>query len=587
MGEGTAARRRRLRLLVAGPVVAAGLLAALTAAPAQGAVPAAEDGSSGLGGGLGAAVAPRGAASPRAVVRPAVGPVLSIDATTGRHAISAGIYGMSYLSGTTAAASGATLDRWGGNSTSRYNYLNDTYNTGSDWYYENIVAGTGDRLTDRLAFDRARRLSSVVTVPMTGWVAKASPSSHPFTCGFPRSLFAVQDSFDPWDSGCGNGVRNGTALTPESPATTSVAAGPAFAGAMVSSLVGRYGTAAKGGVRYYSLDNEPALWNSTHRDVHPAAVTYDELAAKSTATAAAVKAADPSALVLGPGDWGWCAWFYSAADGCSPGADRAAHGGLDLAPWYLAQMRAYANAHGGRRVLDLLDEHYYPQASGVALSTAGSAATQALRLRSTRSLWDPRYVDESWIGRDVGAPPIALIPRMRAWAATYYPGTRLAITEYNFGGLESLNGALTQADVLGIFGREGLALAALWGAPGPGQPGTFAFRLYRNYDGRGHGFGGTSVRAVSADQGRLSVYAARRASDSSLTVVVINKTARALTSRVRLAHVRLRSTAVARWTYSAADLHRIVRRSNVAATSTGLITTFPANSATMLVLPLR
>jgi len=288
--------------------------------------------------------------------------------------------------------------------------------------------------------------------------------------------------------------------------------------------------------------------------------------------------------VLGPSDWGWCAYFYSASDGCGPGADRAAHGGMDLAPWYLARMRAYAAAHGGRRVLDYFDEHYYPQAAGVALAGAGSAATQALRLRSTRSLWDPRYVDESWIGRDVKAAPIALIPRMRAWAARSYPGTRLAITEYNFGGLESLNGALTQADVLGIFGREGLGLAALWGAPTAGQPGTFAFRLYRNYDGRGHAFGSTSVRAASTDQGRLAVYAALRPSDKALTVVVINKSGRALTSRLRLAHARLRSTSVARWSYSAADLHRIVRRPTVRATSTGLTATFPASSATVLVL---
>jgi hypothetical protein len=50
---------------------------------------------------------------------------------------------------------------------------------------------------------------------------------------------------------------------------------------------------------------------------------------------------------------------------------------------------------------------------------------------------------------------------MRDWVDTWYPGTRLAITEYNWGGLDGLNGALAQADVLGIFGREGLALATL------------------------------------------------------------------------------------------------------------------------------
>ena len=73
-----------------------------------------------------------------------------------------------------------------------------------------------------------------------------------------------------------------------------------------------------------------------------------------------------------------------------------------------------------------------------------------------------------------------------------------------------MNGALAQADVLGIFGREGLDLATLWAAPIRSilvlnwQPGAFAFRMYRNYDGQGAAFGDTSVAASSADQGQLA-----------------------------------------------------------------------------------
>ena len=51
-----------------------------------------------------------------------------------------------------------------------------------------------------------------------------------------------------------------------------------------------------------------------------------------------------------------------------------------------------------QRTLDILDIHYYPQASGVT-SNKTDAATAALRLRSTRSLWDPTYTDESWIAQ--------------------------------------------------------------------------------------------------------------------------------------------------------------------------------------------
>src|SRR5262249_33489488 len=160
--------------------------------------------------------------------------------------------------------------------------------------------------------------------------------------------------------------------------------------------------------------------------------------------------------------------------------------------WYLQQMAAYQHGHN-LRILDYYDNHWYPQGSGV---TGGdeSAATQALRLRSTRQLWDPAYTDESWINQKVD-----LIPRMRQLVDQNYPGTKLAISEYNYGSLGHMDGALAEADVLGIFGREGLDLATLWAPPAPTDPGAYAFRMYLNYDGKGSKFGDKSLTAQSTD----------------------------------------------------------------------------------------
>ena len=513
------------------------------------------------------------------------GPSLSVDVTAGRHAISPGVYGINRPDSALASAIGLPVDRWGGNTTSRYNWQNNTWNTGSDYYFENIVGSSTDSVDAFVSGNKARSATSIVTVPMIGYVAKDSPSAHPFACGYPRSRFPSQDSFDFWDSNCGNGQAGGVNVTGAVPSDTSIAAGASFAGGMVSHLVGSFGTAANGGVGIYELDNEPVLWNSTHRDVHPAALTYDELATKSTATAAAIKAADPSAATLGPSDWGWCAYYYSAADNCSPGADRSAHGNVDLAPWYLQRMKAYADAHGGVRTLDYFDEHYYPQASGVALSPAGTVTTQALRLRSTRSLWDPTYVDESWIGTGgVGAPPIQLIRTMKSWVNANYPGTRTAMTEYNWGALDSMNGALAQADVLGIFGREGLDLATLWSGPTATQPGAFAFRAFRNYDGAGARFGDVSVAAVSSDQSQLAAYAGQRTADGAVTVVVVNKSAADLVSPLTVANF-VGNGVAQQFSYSAANLGAFVRGSDLAVTSGALTATYPANSLTVLVFP--
>lgn len=507
------------------------------------------------------------------------GPALSVDVSASRHAISPDIYGLNGGDPAFNAEIGQTVARWGGNASSRYNFKNRTYNTGSDWFFENIVADEAHSVEGVVGSNLGRGIKPVVTVPMVGWVAKDSPSSHPFNCGFPATRFPQQDRFDEWDPNCGNGQLNGQNLTGV-PTDSSISAGAAFAGEMVSHLVNRFGTAAQGGVPIYELDNEPVLWAHTHRDVHPELVSYDELGNKGTATAAAIKAADPSAAVLGPSGWGYCEWVASGVDGCGPGADSAAHGGINLSQWYLKNMKDYSDAHGGTRHLDYFDQHFYPQIGG-----GKDPETNALRLRSIRSLWDPTYVEESWIGPGgVNAPPLQFIRTMKSWIAQYYPGTKTAITEYNWGALDDINGALAQADVLGVFGREGLDLATMWGEPKPTDPGAYAFRMYRNYDGAGSRFGDVSVSAASADQGRLSVYAAERSSDKALTVMVVNKTGEELTSPLSVAGFD--STGAAqRFTYGPANLGAIVRGTDLPVANGRVEATYPANSITLLVLP--
>lgn len=516
---------------------------------------------------------------------------LSIDAAAGRHPISADIYGMNYADEQLAAELNLPVRRWGGNSTSRYNWQTSMYNTGSDWYFENIPDGAAvangsasDRFVDQ---DRRTGTRTLMTVPLIGWTPKSgSPRSHSYACGFKVSKYGAQQSTDSeWDPDCGNGVNSGgTDITGNDPADTSTAITPSFVSGWINHLTGKYGTATNGGVAYYNLDNEPMLWNSTHRDVNPQAATYDELRDRTWQYAAAVKSADPSAKTLGPVLWGWCAYFYSALDECgAKNSDYNAHGQTYFVPWYLQQMKAYEDQHGVR-ILDYLDLHNYPAANGVSLKPAGSSSTQAIRLRSTRSLWDPSYKDESWISDLAsGGVAVQLIPRMKSWVNDNYPGTKLAITEYNWGGLESINGALAQADVLGIFGREGLDLATIWSPPKSAQPGAYAFRIYRNYDGNGHGFGDIGIQSASTDQEKLAVYAAQRSSDNALTAVVINKSGSSQTSTVNLAGFTPQSAASV-YRYSPANLNAIEHLADQALTASGFSTTFPANSITLYVI---
>jgi Glycoside hydrolase family 44 len=544
----------------------------------------------------------------------ATGPALSINAGADQHAISPLIYGMNFADAALAQELRLPVDRWGGNSTTRYNWRLDVHNTGSDYYFENIPDGdsttlpndsTADRFIDQ---DRSTNTQTLLTMPLIGWTPSTRKDQHPYDCGFKVSKYGAQQRVDAqWDPDCGNGVwTNGTLITGNDPADTSVAIGPAFVQDWVRHLIARYGTAAQGGVKLYNLDNEPGLWNETHRDVHPAPPTYDELTDRGKQYAIAIKAVDPGALTLGPVQDGWTRYYYSSY-GAYPDIvaqqDRAAHGGKPFVEWYLQQMAAYENTNH-MRLLDYFDLHYYPQAVNdkgtpdpnddepVSLAPAGDADTQALRLRSTAAFWDPSYVDESWIPstgeatavNGVGVDgAIQLIPRMRDWVAKNYPGTKLAITEYNWGALDDMNGALAQADVLGIFGRDGLDLATLWAPPNADDPGAFAFRMYRNYDGQGTAFGDTSVAASSADPGQLAIYAARRGGDGALTLMIINKSAASLTSPISLAGFTSSGTAQV-YRYSAANAQQIVHQADQAVGG-NFSATFPASSITLMVLP--
>jgi hypothetical protein len=525
---------------------------------------------------------------------------LSVDAAAHRQPISPDIYGVDNASEALARAIRLPVRRWGGNARSRYNYLLDTTNTGEDYYFENVsLADTtpGSAADNFVEQDRSTGARTLLTVPLIGWVAKDSTS-----CGFDSTkvdasgvaVFPTQSSYDVYRPRCGNGLK-ADGVTPITSGfdkqDTSTAAGAAFVQGWVSHLVSKFGTAANGGVAYYNLDNEPSLWNSTHRDVHPAPTSYDELRDLTYSHAAAIKSADPSAKTLGPVAYGWTAYFYSALDVAggpewwNDPKDRGNHGNTDFVPWYLAQMRDYEALHNVR-ILDYLDLHFYPEASGLARRPAGNADLQALRLRSTHALWDRYYVDESWINQ-----PVRLLPRMRDWVNQNYPGTKLAITEYNFGALDHINGALAQADVLGIFGREGLHLATLWWyhkdhqtSFEPHHPAAFAFRMYRNYDGQGGAFGDTRVKAATTDPGSLSVYAAERSGDGALTVMVINKTGGALAPPLSLGNFSAGTSAQV-FRYSEAQLGAIVQEAAQPVSGNSLTVSYPARSITLLVIP--
>lgn len=234
----------------------------------------------------------------------------------------------------------------------------------------------------------------------------------------------------------------------------------------------------------------------------------------------------------------------------------------------------------------MLDLHWYPEATGGGTRIFGehtSADVVAARVQAPRSLWDPTYSETSWIASSLANQPIALVPSMKSKIDTHYPGTKLAFTEYYFGGGNHISGAVAQADVLGTFGREGIFAAALWPISSDVRYLDAAFRMFRDVDGAGTAFGETSVKAETSNVETASVYASTTTADGKVVLVIVNKATTPKTTSIAISHPTALPTAAVYQLTAASPAP--VRGADLTATQPNSFSlTLPAMSVTTLVL---
>jgi hypothetical protein len=447
-----------------------------------------------------------------------------VDTGTARRAISPYVYGVNQPEWTRRHR-GVRLARLGGNRWTAYNWETNASNAGADYHHQNddFLGGgdvPGEAVRPHVAAAHAAGAAIVVTLPMAGYVSadKRGDGDVAQTPDWLRTRFHESRA-----------AKRAPFSYPPDTADAVV-----YQDEFVGWLEAAFPAARHDPTRaiFYSLDNEPDLWAHTHARIRPTGkLTYEELVERTLAWASAVKAVAPWALVFAPVNYGWQG-FVTLQD--APDA-----GGRDFLDFFLASMRE-AEAAFGRRLVDVLDVHWYPEArgGGIRVTEADSSpAVAAARVQAPRSLWDPGYVETSWISQDAGVGAIRLIPRLRAKIAAHYPGTRLALTEYNYGGGGHVSGALALADVLGIFGREGVFAANLWSLSANEAFLDAALAAYCNLDGSGARFGDTSVAAVTSDPASSSVYASVDASsDSRVVVVAINKALGSAVAELSIEH---------------------------------------------------
>lgn len=482
------------------------------------------------GGGIGGSSSGGTASSSSSTSSVAPAVTFTIDSSQNRTDISPLIYGINFGDFNDPNVKYLTFNRFGGNRISAYNWENNASNAGSDYFNQNdnylsSSSLPGAAFTGALQTTLNAGGNYLISVPMLGYVSAdelgngdVNKTANYLTTRFNQSLPRKGATFS---------------LSP------NLGDGKVYQDEMANFIKSGYPSAFTGSVARiaFMLDNEPDLWAFTHARLRGDAtgqsgnpVTYAELFQKTEDYASALKDVAPNALIYGPASYGWSGYvnLQSAPDSA----------GRDFLTAYLAEMKAYETAHG-RRILDVLDLHWYPEArssTNVRITTSDSSDPLVeARLQAPRSLYDTSYTENSWISQNVGA--IGLIPRIMAKINTSYPGTKLSFSEYDYGGSNDISGGVAEADVLGIFGREGVYSANQWPEASTIPFILGGFSLYRNYDGSGGHFGDVSVKATTTDGVNTAAYASvDKTGSNRVVLVLINRSATALTTQTNISH---------------------------------------------------
>ena len=480
---------------------------------------------------------------------------VNINTLANRHLISSYIYGINTLNQSDITNLSPTFVRFGGNEASDYNWKLFTYNAGSDWFFEDFgltdqSTGKGLDSVQLAKFTVGAGSQMLTTMPMLGWVAKESESSTNHNWSFSVATYGAQCKSDPNNPDAGNGQKPDCQTPVTSNASTNAyyplvdtssdctTGNCLYRNEWAAALATAFGSSICNvpytqitSCHFYDMDNEPEIWDGSHRDVHPNHPGYTELSNLFEKEGTALKGWDPSAVRFGPIP---CCWNYLWTAGPS-GDDKNAHAGIDYVPWWLNQINWQDQINGGR-TLDVFDIHAY---FGDNISTTGFTNPQ-LRAevgKYVRTYWDPLYSNSGynadWITTTQPNRSVTfLIPRLKALVNAIYPGTPLSFSEWeSFFNEWEFATALSDADAYGVMGREGLSFSSRWGGPSATDsttnqphPNYQSFKLYTNYDGAKHGFGTLSVSDQTTANPDLFVsYAALDVTGTTMTIMVLNK----------------------------------------------------------------
>jgi|WetSurMetagenome_2_1015567.scaffolds.fasta_scaffold00027_42 hypothetical protein len=435
---------------------------------------------------------------------------VTVNAQSGRLPISPYIYGKNNnfsddpANPTSAAnialykAAGLRMSRDnGGNNCTKYNWRKKL-SSHPDWY-NNVYAHDWGFASQNVQ-SRMPGVSLLWALQLLGKVARTDSAN--FDCWNYNQCQWTADVSKNW---CGNGDI--TKYLVDWPADSDVGIFQNFFSPVSSGGLGLDSTL----LRYWNMDNEPEIWNSTHDDVVTAPITAEDYLARYFAVAKAARARFPGIKLVGPvftNEWQWWAWNNTTISGRDGNVTRNFC-------WleYFIKRVAEEQAASGVRLLDVLDFHFYPGTSN------DHDITQLHRVWFDTTYNYPgangcKLVSGSW---DNNQTREFVMERSRRWLAKYMGANN------NVGFSVSEHGALTgsanaiavwYASALGTFADQGATIFTPWDWYAGQWEVMHLFTTAAK---------STRVLSTSDLDTMVSAYSSINATGDSLTIILVNR----------------------------------------------------------------
>jgi len=258
--------------------------------------------------------------------------------------------------------------------------------------------------------------------------------------------------------------------------------------------------------RYWSMDNEPEIWEGTHDDVMPKQCSAEEFMQLYFKVAKAARAKYPDIKLTGPipaNEWQW----YSYSGGTKIGTKSVC--------WLEFFIKRIADEEkaSGIKLLDVLDIHFYPGTSDAA---------QSMQLH--RVFFDRNYVfpEANGVhtvngGWNTSINKEYILGRCSDWLTQYLGPNHsvgLGVTEMDIKSTDANVQAIWYASTMGEFMKNGAELFTPWSW----KVGMWeALHLFSRYNQENF------VQATSADETLVSAYPTINANQDSLSVVLVNR----------------------------------------------------------------